>query len=92
MSVYGAVGGEPTGFVFQLARRQNQFTMLDFLRHFLHAQPAHPSTYFIVLDNAGFHRAKSVKAFAAAEGIDLMFLPSYSSVLSPIERVWSMLK
>lgn len=41
----------------------------------------------LVLDGAGFHRAKDV---IVPEGIDLHFLPPYSPELQPAERLWAL--
>jgi transposase len=42
----------------------------------------------LVLDNAGWHRAKDL---ALPEGIDLVFLPAYSPELQPAERLWGLI-
>ncbi len=41
----------------------------------------------LVLDGAGFHRARDVVIPA---GIDLWFLPPYSPELQPAERLWAL--
>jgi transposase len=41
----------------------------------------------LVLDNAGWHRAKGL---AIPAGIDLAFLPAYSPELQPAERLWGL--
>jgi transposase len=46
----------------------------------------------IVLDNARYQHCKAVEASAAELGITLMFLPSYSSNLNLIERLWKFVK
>lgn len=47
---------------------------------------------FYVLDNAGYHRSKAVKLRAQELGIQLVYLPSYSPNLNPIERFWKFFK
>jgi len=42
----------------------------------------------IVLDNARYQKCKLVLTHAAALGIELLFLPSYSPHLNLIERLW----
>jgi transposase len=39
----------------------------------------------IVLDQAGWHRAKDL---IIPEGVLLLFLPAYSPELQPVERIW----
>jgi transposase len=46
----------------------------------------------VVLDNARYQRNAVVQALAAALGIELLFLPSYSPNLNLIERLWRFVK
>jgi transposase len=46
----------------------------------------------VVLDNARYQRCQLVCAHAAALGIELLFLPSYSPNLNLIERLWKFVK
>jgi DDE superfamily endonuclease len=43
----------------------------------------------LVLDNAGWHRAK---ALAVPANIVLLFLPPYSPELQPVERLWAWMR
>ncbi len=43
----------------------------------------------VLLDNAGFHKAKTL---AIPQNIHLLFLPPYSPELNPAEKVWWVLK
>jgi transposase len=52
--------------------------------------PGLPLTIF--LDNAKYQRCELVQAQAAALGIELAFLPSYSPNLNLIERYWKWVK
>lgn len=45
----------------------------------------------LILDGAGYHRAKVVKDKAAELNIQLHFLPPYSPNLNPIERLWKVM-
>jgi len=40
----------------------------------------------IVMDNASFHKCKDMKAMIEESGHTLMYLPSYSPDLNPIEK------
>lgn len=46
----------------------------------------------VVLDNAPYQRCRLVRERAAALGIELLFLPSYSPNLNLIERLWRFTK
>jgi transposase len=45
-----------------------------------------------VMDNATFHRKKTLQKIAERFGIRVIFLPPYSPDLNPIEKFWSWLK
>lgn len=49
---------------------------------------------FIILDNAGIHKAEIVKAFAKenASRLSLLFQPIYSPELNPQEQIWNWMK
>jgi transposase len=46
----------------------------------------------VVLDNLSSHNDETIKAAIEASGVTLMFLPSYSPDLNPIELMFSKLK
>lgn len=46
----------------------------------------------LILDNARYHYSKEVKAYLVDSKIRLVFLPSYSPNLNPIERLWKYFK
>lgn len=46
----------------------------------------------VILDNASFHKSKYIVGLIEAAGCYVLFLPSYSPDLNPIENRWSPLK
>ncbi len=53
-----------------------------------HLRPGH----VVIMDNVNFHKNRQVREANERAGARLLFLPPYSSDLSPIELMWSKLK
>ena len=61
-----------------------------YVEHFL--APALEKGQVVVLDGLGAHRPKRIRELIEARGADLLFLPSYSPELNPIEEAFSKIK
>ena len=61
-----------------------------YVEHFL--APALCEGQVVVLDGLGAHRTDKVRELIEARGADLVFLPSYSPDLNPIEEAFSKVK
>ena len=61
-----------------------------YVEHFL--APTLKEGQVVVLDNLGAHRPKRVRELIEERGADLVFLPSYSPDLDPIEEAFSKIK
>src|SRR5215213_9864307 len=61
-----------------------------YVEHFL--APTLEKGQVVVLDGLGAHRAHRVRELIEARGADLVFLPSYSPDLNPIEEAFSKIK
>jgi transposase len=61
-----------------------------YVEHFL--APSLRMGQVVVLDRLGAHRTQKVRELVEARGADLVFLPSYSPDLNPIEEAFSKIK
>ena len=61
-----------------------------YVEHFL--APSLREGQVVVLDGLGAHRTQKVRELIEARGADLVFLPSYSPDLNPIEEAFSKIK
>jgi transposase len=61
-----------------------------YVEHFL--APSLCEGQVVVLDGLGAHRTEKVKELIEARGADVVFLPSYSPDLNPIEEAFSKIK
>lgn len=61
-----------------------------YVEHFL--APTLEEGQVVVLDGLGAHRTDRVRELVEARGADLVFLPSYSPDLNPIEEAFSKIK
>ena len=61
-----------------------QVVLEDFARDVLDSSG---QRVLIVLDNAGWHKAKALRV---PEGLEFVFLPAYSPELQPAERLWAL--
>ena len=61
-----------------------------YIEHFL--APSLCEGQVVVMDNLGAHRPKKIRDLIEARGAELVFVPSYSPDLNPIEQAFSKIK
>ncbi len=61
-----------------------------YVEHFL--APSLSEGQVVVLDNLGAHRPKRIRELIEDRGAELVYLPSYSPDLNPIEEAFSKIK
>jgi transposase len=61
-----------------------------YIEHFL--APTLSEGQVVVMDNLGAHRPKRIRELIEARGAELVFVPSYSPDLNPIEQAFSKIK
>ena len=91
--VFGAWHHRTERLQWRITERKDSEGFIDFLTQLL--EHSDPSRHLIlVMDNAGYHRAKRVKGFLQehADRLEPFWLPTYSPELNQIEYVWGYLK
>jgi len=85
--VFGAVDLEEKGVHQRVCKRKRAREFIAFLRQLRTAYPGR--RLLVVLDNFGIHKTRKVDRFLDEDGgIELLFLPTYSPQLNPIEPFW----
>ena len=74
------------------ADRTDSANTQAFLQQFLHLTEAPLEDIVIVADNQSSHKSQSTRAFLEEHGLNILFLPPYSSILNPVEHMWSAVK
>jgi putative transposase len=80
-------GGAPAGPV------AHSDAFVEFLRALLASIP--DRSIYLILDNYGVHKSRKTRAFLASEEgrrLRVVFLPTYSPWLNPIEGSWRLIK
>jgi transposase len=90
LALFGAVNLRNGQLVTQFEKKFNAMTFQTFLEKLLHH--AEGRRLVVILDNAKYHHANVLKPFLwiHRKELKLVFLPSYSPELNPIERVWKL--
>lgn len=91
-TMYAAMGGEPFKIISQTCETTDTDNTMLFLKHFVASitEPIH--TVVLVADNHPAHHSKRVKEYCERVGLEIKFLPAYSSPLNPVERLWALVK
>jgi transposase len=91
VNISGAVELTTFDVITTYPKTVNAETTIDFLqkvtKKYCHAKKIH-----IILDNAPYHHASTVKEYAEQNKINLVFLPPYSPNLNLAERLWGFMR
>lgn len=90
LNIIGGISLSEHKVVYEQSDKVDENSIESFL---FRLRKKHPGSYkvHVILDNAGYHRSKSVQSFAKELGIVIHYLPPYSPNLNPIERLWKIM-
>ena len=91
LNINGAINIDSLEVVTGHYDKIDQVTVCDFLLD-LREKHGSDEKITLILDNAGYYKANSVKDMAEVLGIKLLFVPSYSPNLNLIERLWKFMR
>ena len=91
VNINGAIEVNTLNVVSRSCKKVNGSSMCDLLRAVRKKHPEERNLY-MVLDNAGYNRSYKVRDVGKELGIKIIYLPSYSPNLNPIERLWKYMK
>lgn len=91
VNINGAIDLSAQDVIARTCKTVNQRTMCELLHAIRRKNPDEEHLY-LVLDNAPYNRAKSVRKLAKRLRIKILYLPPYSPNLNPIERLWKFMK
>jgi len=93
VTIYGAIGEYLPKAVFMTGKSTNAREFAEFLRLIRLSTPAAlREKLVIVLDNHKSHHNPSIGTLARNLNFELLFLPTYTPQLNPIESLWSVVK
>jgi len=92
VALFGAVNLRHGQLVTAFEKKFEAMTFQRFLQHLLRHRRRGGGRMGLILDNARYHHARLLAPFLQQHQarLELVFLPSYSPDLNPIERVWKL--
>ena len=91
VNICGALDVDGLDIIARTHKTINSAAVCDLLLAIRRKNPSGNKIY-VILDGAGYNRAKKTRDFAKKLGIKLIYLPPYSPNLNPIERLWKFMK
>lgn len=91
VNINGAIEISKQDVIARTCKTVNQRSMCELLHAIRRKNPDEEHLY-LVLDNAPYNRAKSLRRLAKRLRIKILYLPPYSPNLNPIERLWKFMK
>ncbi|MFK7873244.1 MAG: IS630 family transposase [Oligoflexales bacterium] len=91
ININGAIELTRQDVITRTCQTVNQQSMCDLLRA-IRKKNSEEKKIFLVLDNAAYNKALSVRELGRHLNIEILYLPPYSPNLNPIERLWKFMK
>ena len=91
VNINGAIEISSLDVVSRSCKRVNGSSMCDLLRA-IRLRHSKAKKIHLILDNAPYNKSYRVRGLALELGIKILYLPSYSPNLNPIERMWKFVK
>jgi len=91
LNINGALNIETLETTIGFYDKINAQSMIDFFKKIL-AKNEEAEKIYVIVDNAGYNRAKVLKNFVKKTKIEIIYLPPYSPNLNLIERYWKFFK
>ncbi len=91
IKVFGTIDARSGKWMYRIFEKCNTSSFLAFLQALWEAYPQ--GRIYLILDGASWHRAHRVQAWLDTHArIELVWLPTGSPKLNPVERIWGKLK
>ena len=91
LNIQGAINLDPHDLISTVHETLDKPSTIEILKR-IESQHVHEKKVYVLVDNAGYYKAKGVKQYLKKSKIELVYLPPYAPHLSLIERVWRYFK
>ena len=91
VNIFGAINIDTLESVVRTYKTIDALSVCDVLKK-IRAKHSKDVRIHFILDGAGYNRSEDVTDLALELNINLVYLPSYSPNLNPIERLWKLMK
>lgn len=91
LNLSGAIDIASNTLIVQEDKTLNAESTISFLQKIECSYPLKQKVY-VICDNARYYKNKTVLEYLEQSKIEMIFLPTYSPNLNPIERLWKLMK
>jgi transposase len=91
LNIQGAINLDTQDLISTIHESLDKQSTIEILKK-IEARHFNEKKIYVIVDNAGYYRAKEVSQYLKKSKIELVYLPPYAPHLSLIERVWRYFK